>query len=249
MHATELDIIDVSADRPLGHGFFVDWSAPLRVDNGIATFEGAEARLVRRPLTIALLTLATFGLYFIVWFHHARRFAEVRLGRPNHAAIYTALLFVPVINVIAALMTANLLASALDERGSKRPQFFVAIVAYFVLVASSALPYPWWAFVFLTFVPVTLMHAEVVRAIIAGRVINKRSLNISPMQTAFAAGGLLLVILAAANLVIGATRTGYIVSIATGIAVFVALRAFATMRAWESVEKPVPGDRFASAKS
>jgi len=247
-HARE-SIIEVPLERPLGHGFFLDWSTPLRVDNGIATFDGAEARLVRRPFTIALLTLATFGLYFIVWFYHARRFAEIRLARPNHAAIYTALLLVPVVNVVAALMTTDLLARALDERGSKRTKFFIATLAFFALVAFAPAPYPWWGIVFLSFIPVALMHADVVSAIIGGRVINKRSLNISAFQTAIAAGGLLLVILAFANLIIRATPLGYVVSVATSIVVLGALRVFSTMRAWGSVEKPIPADRFAGAKT
>ena len=247
-HARE-SIIEVPLERPLGHGFFLDWSTPLRVDNGIATFDGAEARLVRRPFTIALLTLATFGLYFIVWFYHARRFAEIRLARPNHAAIYTALLLVPVVNVVAALMTTDLLARALDERGSKRTKFFIATLAFFALMAFAPAPYPWWGIVSLSFIPVALMHADVVSAIIGGRVINKRSLNISAFQTAIAAGGLLLVILAFANLIIRATPLGYVVSVATLIVVLGALRVFSTMRAWESVEKPIPADRFAGAKT
>ncbi len=246
-HGHDLNIIDVESDRPLGPGFFIDWAAPLRVDNGIATFTGSEAKLVRRPFTIALLTLATFGLYTIVWFYHARRFAEVRLGRSNHAALFTALLIVPVVNVIAALMTADLLARALDSNASKRPKFLLATATTFVLIAFAALPYPWWALVFLSFVPLTLMHADVVAAIVAGRVINKRALSISALQTSLAAAGLLLVILACASLVIGATPLGYAVAGGTIVIVLGALRGFANMRAWRAVEKPTPADHFAAA--
>jgi len=246
-HGRELAIIEVEGNRQLGPGFFIDWAAPLRVDNGIATFTGSEAKLVRRPFTIALLTLATFGLYTIVWFYHARRFAEVRLGRPNRAALFTALLVVPVVNLIAALMTADLLARALDSSGSKRAKFLLATVATFILIAFAALPYPWWALVFLAFVPLTLMHADVVAAIVAGSVIKKRALSISALQTSLAAAGLLLVILACANLIIGATPLGYAVAGGTVLIVLIALRFFAAMRAWRVVEKPAPTDHFAAA--
>jgi len=242
-----LDIIDVEGDLQVGPGSFIDWAAPLRVDSGIATFAGSEANLVRRPFTVALLTLATFGLYTIVWFYHARRFAEVRLGRPNRAALFTALLVVPVVNVIAALMTADLLARALDSSGSKRLKFLLATVATFALIAFAALPYPWWALVFLAFVPLTLMHADVVAEIVAGSVIKKRALSISALQTSLAAAGLLLVILACANLIVGATPLGYTVSVGTILIALVSLRGFAAMRAWRAVEKPTPGDHFAAA--
>ncbi len=68
----------------------------------------------RSPVIAVILTLVTFGFYFIYWFYDTNQQFKSELNDGSHPGLRTLALFVPLVNIVVLYKQANSAQEATD---------------------------------------------------------------------------------------------------------------------------------------
>jgi hypothetical protein len=123
----------------------------------------------RSPFQVALLTFATFGLYFFVWAFWARRWCAATLERQDQPIWKTVALIIPIFNLflmfdLGKMIEGTLWRAQLPPARLSLP--WVALSIFFIS-ALQRLPDPYWLVCLLFFLPIAYLQFALVRAQIA----------------------------------------------------------------------------------
>jgi hypothetical protein len=121
----------------------------------------------RTSLQVALMYVATAGLYGIYWLIRSRYAANKRLGIKDTPWYFWLTLFVPIVFLFTIFSTLSLLEKSCQARlpGKKIVPFYIFGIFYFVLIPLSRLPEPYNLAFFAGCIPVAIMGSVAIRSV------------------------------------------------------------------------------------
>jgi hypothetical protein len=120
----------------------------------------------RSPFQVALLTFATFGLYFFIWAFWARRWCAATLERQDQPIWKTVALIVPIFNFFLMFELGKMIEGTVWRAQlppTRLPLPWVAL-AIFLITVLQRLPDPYWLVYLLAFLPIAYLQFALVRA-------------------------------------------------------------------------------------